>query len=948
MSAIAFALIPIRAARLRRIWPVIFLLTVGFTSYILFSPPSAAATPAVPNTIFWVTSSSNNAITTCAGAANDCSLRGAVQLANASAGVDTIYISTSVTSIILSSPITLTGGSITIQGNGSEAVTSLKTSGNFPALMLDSNSNVIRGFWITSNGGHAGASQHGIAINGNDNNVNHNSLSGLGGDGMYISNGTGNVIDSNLIGVQTVGGTQLAACTFSNDQWGIELDNANNNTVSNNAIGCNGQDGIGIHGNAYNNTITDNYLGVVNWGGRVPNTRAGVALWSGATVNNIGTAGHGNVIGANAYGVILGFANTQDNNVQWNSIGVSGTLNISNTVDGVNLQQGTAQNWIEYNDIAYNGYSGVALVVGATSNFVYSNHIHHQVQSGIWIGDSNDNNVDVNRIGVDTGSGPVVGCAAANGGWGIRLDNSWNNSLDANIIGCSGADGVGLSGTGTYSNELLLNWIGVTNSGGREPNALAGVALWGGAHDNQIGRADYGNIIGANGTYGVYLGDTGTATNTIQMNSIGVSGTLNISNTLDGVALVGGTHVNRVYTNTIEYNGHNGVWVSDAGTLFNVLQANTIRLNKLAGVAVANGAGGTWIGYFGSRSNGNVISANSADGVSISGSTTNFNYVVGNAIGTNAASNAADPNGQNGVVLDNGTFGNLIGISSNERNVIAGNSWNGVLIQNGAHNNTVQFNDIGTNRDYPVAALNDAPHTPMGGGTDYLALPNGGGVSIVNAYTNTIGNNGADNFIDYNHHTGVYLAGGSHGNIIGSNTVRNSGDYGVLLDGGGTVYNTITRTQIFSNRLDGIGERNGAGFNVWSEVGIHDNGGLGIDKDANNDAQNIVNAPNNFGFNSINKLTGVVHGHADASVLGTVIVELYRVAPDPSGFGEGSIFVGKTTTDINGNWTITDPTPAQSAGCYTAFVTESQLVIPFSSSEFSANTCRTFLPLIIR
>ena len=183
--------------------------------------------------------------------------------------------------------------------------------------------------------------------------------------------------------------------------------------------------------------------------------------------------------------------------------------------------------------------------------------------------------------------------------------------------------------------------------------------------------------------------------------------------------------------------------------------------------------------------------------------------------------------------------------------------------------------------------------------------------------------------------------------MIGSNIVQGSDDYGILLDGGNTAYNTITRTQIYSNGLDGIGERNGAGFNVWTEVGIHDNGGLGIDKSASNDGQNIVNAPN-IVFDSINKITGVVHGHADASILGTVKVELYRVVPDPSGYGEGGVFLGRTTTDISGNWTITDTSPIAVRGCYTAFVTESQLVIPFSSSEFSANNCRTFLPITTR
>jgi hypothetical protein len=101
-------------------------------------------------------------------------------------------------------------------------------------------------------------------------------------------------------------------------------------------------------------------------------------------------------------------------------------------------------------------------------------------------------------------------------------------------------------------------------------------------------------------------------------------------------------------------------------------------------------------------------------------------------------------------------------------------------------------------------------------------------------------------------------------------------------------------------------------------------------------------------FDSIKRLTGVVQGHADPSVLGTTKIELYRVLPDPSGFGEGWSFVGRATTDAIGDWTITDPTPAQSNGCYTAIVTESFFVIPFSSSEFSANTCRVFLPALQR
>lgn len=238
------------------------------------------------------------------------------------------------------------------------------------------------------------------------------------------------MITATLIGVQTVGGSQFVYCGYGNDQAGIDLTDADNNTISHNTIGCSGLDGIIFHGNSYNNAIEDNYIGVVNWGGRVPNGRAGVMVWSG-TFNEIGNPGHGNVIGANTYGVLLAFGNTQDNDVQYNSIGVSGTLNISNTVDGVNLQQGATNNWISNNDIAYNAVSGVAIVGSSPTNTVYYNTIHHQGQSGVWIGDSDGNNVDVNFIGVHmNGNQALAGCAYANGNWGVRLDNATNTAVD--------------------------------------------------------------------------------------------------------------------------------------------------------------------------------------------------------------------------------------------------------------------------------------------------------------------------------------------------------------------------------------------------------------------------------------------------------------------------------------------------------------------------------------
>jgi hypothetical protein len=57
---------------------VVFSVSVAFLALSVL--PAVRAGPAAPNTIYLVTSSSDAAITTCAGGVNDCSLRGAVQL----------------------------------------------------------------------------------------------------------------------------------------------------------------------------------------------------------------------------------------------------------------------------------------------------------------------------------------------------------------------------------------------------------------------------------------------------------------------------------------------------------------------------------------------------------------------------------------------------------------------------------------------------------------------------------------------------------------------------------------------------------------------------------------------------------------------------------------------------------------------------------------------------
>ncbi len=435
------------------------------------------------------------------------------------------------------------------------------------------------------------------------------------------------------------------------------------------------------------------------------------------------------------------------------------------------------------------------------------------------------------------------------------------------------SEGISLVGT----NNVVIGADALGNAGSNEHNIINnnagnGLVVKSGSHDNFIRNSDFG-----------------------------VNANL-------GVLITGGSYFNVVKESSIYYNGSTGVQI-DGGAQFN-------RIGNQVGAPITTA---------------NTIGGNTGDGIYISGASTANNAVYGNKIGTNSAGTAADANGGNGVVLDNGTHDNDIGSTISETNIIAGNGLDGVLINNGSHDNRVANNSIGR------------------GST---TIPNHvDGIGIVGSFTNTIGGINQANNIWTNSASGIYLTGGSQHNLIGANIIAFNVAYGVMFDGNNTFYNTISRTLIALNNRDGIGERNNAVANVWSEVSIYQNGGLGIDKNASSDFTNVIDPPYMF-FDSINRNTGVVQGHADTTdfVFDITKIELYRVALDPSGFGEGISFVGSTYTDGSGSWTITDPSPAQSNGCYTAFVTEAfpLLFVPLHSSEFSANTCRTFLPLVLK
>jgi titin len=272
------------------------------------------------------------------------------------------------------------------------------------------------------------------------------------------------------------------------------------------------------------------------------------------------------------------------------------------------------------------------------------------------------------------------------------------------------------------------------------------------------------------------------------------------------------------------------------------------------GIQVGTGGGFNTIG--GTESGeGNVISASGGSGVHIQGF---GNLVEGNHIGLNSqneiieASFAFDKssyqspvqNSGDGVLIDGGAFGNLIGgistLGDTPGNYIGNNAGNGVHINNGSATD-VFGNTIGLD------------------GNQQVAPNNGDGVLIEgdNSFNNFIGaaTIGAGNVISGNNRNGVNIFGNSNfvqGNIIGLNSrdqiifdsagnpVGNKDD-GVLIEGAGSA-NVIGGTS--SAEANVISDNGGNGVHVQGSANLVEGNHIGLD--AMNKILTYVSSGNTF------------------------------------------------------------------------------------------------------
>jgi hypothetical protein len=641
-----------------------------------------------------------------------------------------------------------------------------------------------------------------------------------GGIAFSATDGTGDVVNGNIVGLDAAGTTAL------NDfQDGGVASNASNITVGSTAAGA----GNVISGNAAGvslkfgsgSVVEGNYVGTDITGTHAVGNRSyGVVLSDGASGNIVGgtTTAARNVISGNTTdGILITDLGSDGNIVEGNYIGTdtSGAVALPN---GVGIEISTSNNVIggttagTRNVISGNATDGVLLDTLALNGATLASS-------------ATGNQIMDNSIGTDaTGTLPL-----GNGLDGVEIKYD-GNSVTGNVISGNAGDGVQVDGrqAGTDFNTISQNDIGTGISGTNAvPNARDGIDV-ASASPNSI----YFNLISANGLDGIFLGSAATG-NEADANFIGTnqSGTaaidthgMPLGNGANGIEVLGTNNgigepdgpvglSDNAYGNLISGNLLDGVLLG-AGATGNTIQNNAVGTDITGTHALANLGDGVEIlgsantvggdtGTIGSSqgADGNVISGNGVDGILVDAGAT-ANVIQGNYVGTTVSGTAALANLGDGIEVAGNNM-DVGGTTFGTRNVVSGNRGDGVAIDSGATGVAVQGNLIGTditgkmalpNRNgVDAGGINDVIGGLTAGARNVIAGNTGAGVLISSSATgaqeqgNYVGTDTTGTTALANG-TGVEVAGS--GNTVGGmagaarNIISGNVNDGVLIDPG--------------------------------------------------------------------------------------------------------------------------------------------------------------------
>ena len=804
----------------------------------------------------------------CATAGAVCTLRAAIEEANALAGADTITFSVSgtITTATELPPIT---AQVTITGT-------VAGVSNQPTILLNSGGQQW-GLWFSSIAGSSSSnsSVYGLAINA--------ATEGANGAGIRIEPGVGG---DPVSGVTVTGcwlGMNAAGTAATSNDFGVRIVTSTNNiiggsTVLNRNVICgNSATGVVALTGSNGNQVIGNWIGLRPDGtATIANSVGGVVINASTGVFIGGTvAGQGNVISGNTLDGIMVTGAVSANSIIGNIIGLDddGTTDRGNIRSGilVTSSQGTS---IVSNVISGNGLDGISLGEDATQTVI----------TGNTIGLNSAGTLDVSN----TDDGITVGDTAAAGNGADNNTIGGTTPAERNVISGhnSGADSGIVIRQGSSGNQVLGNYIGTDVTGALAIPNTVGISITNNATvNNIIGSAAGRNVISGNTTTGITLNSIAApGNNQIVGNYIGLAadGIADLGNGGDGVSIGAPSAVQNIVGpgNVISGNDLNGVQLGNNGDSNQVI-GNIIGLNAAGTAAVGNTLTGVAIGSAGGQADANtiggtttaarnIISGNGENGISLRQASDN-NQILGNYIGTNAAGTLALGNGANGIMFLNlGLIGNSIGsTTAGSGNVISGNLGDGIHVAAAANvTSDIKRNLIGLAAGATNAATSGIPN--LGHGINILSTQAGTEITIGRSDTGA--------------------SPSSDGNLIAFNALN-----GVSTGATGNIRVFVSENQIFLN------------------------GGLGVDIGAPgvtpNDVDTVALTGPNGGQNFpviTSALTGSITltGTLTSVASTTFTIEFYSSDTcDATSNGEGRTFVGSTsvTTSAGGvaNFNVT-------------------------------------------
>lgn len=824
-----------------------------------------------------------------------CTLRAAIEEANALAGTDTINFNIAGVGphiITIGSGLTLndaTGGT-TING-----FSETDSSANTLTVGFDATYQII----VDA----GGASLNTFVILSDDNIIEGLNIRNADGSAFVITNGAAsNHIRGNYIGTDEDGDTDLGfsgtGIFISNGSNGniIGTDGDGNNDVEEkNLISGNNGNGFFITNSSLNTIIAGNTIGLNADGDAAIANGEGITILNTSTGTRIGTDGDGvsdtierNVISGNT-GNGIDLSTSENTIIAGNFVGIGsdGVTNLGNGGDGIEVN--TTISTRIGTDGDGNGDAAEGNVIsGNTGDGIEFNNGDNSTIAGniIGLGSDGDATIPNQTHGISLTGGSISNVIGTDG------DNV-SDDIEKNFISFNDADGINISSSN--SNTIAGNTIGLAGDGfNARANDDDGIEIVSSDNitigvdgDGSAGEANEGNTISANLDEGILVQDsTGLV---VAGNFIGISedGTFGIGNQSNGVSLelnsdnarigTNGDGVNdNLERNVISTNLNSGILIEDSDQTFianNFIGTDITGLldfgNILNGIAVSGTSDTTTIGTnddgTADANEGNVISGNNELGISLNcaglvGADSNH-VIAGNTIGLAS-------NGTNALGNDRGIFiasctDVLIGTdgdatnsgNTNERNIISSNEDDGITI-GGSNEITIAGNLVG------VAANGT---TARGNGDE--------GIDIDNSTDIDVGVDGD----------------ASAGEDDEPNVIANNTENGMEITNNNTQRIRISQNSFFNNGL--------------LAIDLSTNGSPSDGVTLNDDFDTDI-GPNGF-LNSSDNTEGrinFVRGKVDTTNPETMSVEIYEAAEDPTQFGEGEIFVAAVTPSEFGTW----------------------------------------------